>query len=159
MNSIVKRNSPESVPEVRQPPVEKTWLGGGIDADSRFGDLPRKVVFKVFLELLLVSHVARDIGHHDSSIADPPVPIIYAHRRFDSRLKEVLYMWMRVPEVNFGPVTLVFGSGKEVGGSHPHKSKRYPYQGYHPGDRNPEDDDEVHPKQRPALRGVRQRGN
>ena len=157
MNSIVERNSPESVPEVRQPSVEKTWLGGGIDADSRLSDLPRKVVFKVFLELSLVSHVAGNISHHDSSIADSPVPIVYAHCRFDSRLKEVL--WMRVPEVSFGTFKLVFGSNKEVNGSHPHESKRYPYQGHHPGDRNPEDDDEMHPKERPALRGVCQRGN
>jgi len=153
MNAFVERNSPESVPEVGKVSVNETRLSGGSDAGSRFSDLPSKVVLKIFLELLLLPEVSGDISHHDSSVADSLMPIVYLHHRVDGWLEEVL--WVGVPILGLGPTGMVFGSSEEVSSSHPHQPNGYPQERHHPSDRDPEDDDEVYPKEGPALRGIR----
>ena len=135
---FIGRNCADSVPEVTKPSVEETRLRGGVDADGRFGDFPGKVVLEVFLQLLFVPHMTRDISHHDRSIADALVLTVYTHRRFEGRLEGVL--WVRVPVLGLGSIRQVLGGRKEVSSPHPHKSKRYPQQRDHPGDRDPEDD-------------------
>ena len=124
VNNFVRWNSPESVPEVGKPSVNETRLGGGINADSRSSDLSSEVVLEVLLELLFVPHVTGDIGHHDGSIAETLVLIIYAHHRFNGRLEGVL--WVGVPILSLGPSGPVFGCGKEASSSHPHDANRYP---------------------------------
>jgi len=153
MNAFAGRYSPESVPEVGKVSVNEPRLSGGSDAGSRFSDLPSKVVLKIFLELLLVTEVPGDVGHHDGSVADPLMPTVYLHHRVDGRLEEVL--WVGVPILSLGPTGMVFGSSKEISSSHPHHPKGYPQERYHPSDRDPEDDDEVYPEEGPALRGIR----
>lgn len=124
VNIFFERNSSDSVPKVGEPSVNEARLCGGVNADSRFGDFPGKVVLEVFFEVLLVSHVSGDISHHDGSIAETFLLIIYVHNRFDGRLEGVL--WVGVPVLSFRLIGSVFGSSKEVSSSHPHKPKRYP---------------------------------
>ena len=153
METFIERDPPEFVPEVGEVPINKTRLGGGVDANGWFGDLPSEVVLKVFLELLFVPQVSGDVGHHDSSIADSLMLIVCAYHRIDGGLEEVL--WVGVSILSLGPIGVIFRSSSKVSSSHPHKSQSYPQEGYHPSDRDPEDDDEMYPKERPALRGTR----
>jgi len=152
MDTFVERDSPKSVPEVGKVSIDEARLSGGIDAGGRFSDLSSKVVLKILLKLLLVPQVSRDISHHDSSIADPLVLVVYPHHRINGRLEEVL--WVGMPILSLGPIGMILGSSKEVNSSHPHETDSYPPERYHPSDRNPEEDDEVNPKERPALRGI-----
>lgn len=153
MGSFVDRDSPQSVPEVGEVSVDETRLSGGIDADGRFRNLPSEVVLKVFLEVLLVPQVSRNVSHHNGSIAGPFMLIVYPHHRINGWLEEVL--WVGVPILSLRPIGMILGGSKEANSPHLHKSKSYPPECHHPGDRDPEEDDEVHPKERSALRGVR----
>ena len=96
MNTLPERDSLESVPKVGEGSVGETRLSGGMDANSRFGDLPCEVIFKIFLELLFVTHVCRDIGHHDGSIADSLMLVVYSHYRVNGRLEEVSWVGMPI---------------------------------------------------------------
>ena len=153
MDIFIMRDSPKSVPEVGKVSVDEARLSGGVDANGRFGDLSSKVVLEVLLELLLIPQKSRDISHHDSSIADPLMLIVYPYHRINGRLEEV--QWMRMPIPSLGPIGMILGRSKEVNSSHPHETDGYPPERQHPSDRDPEDDDEVNPKERPALRSIR----
>ena len=157
MDTFIKRDSPKSVPEVGKVSVDEARLSEGVDASSRFSDLSCEVEVKILLELLLVPHVFRDVGHHNSSVADPLMLVVYPHHRINGRLEGILRVG--VPILSCGPIEEILGGSKEIDGSHPHEADSYPPKRHHPSDRDPEYDDDVNPKEGLALRGIRQRRN